>query len=60
MIREAKIHQIDSVISTAQEEGMITMDASLIQLYKNGRISRENAVIYSSNSELMGKKLNKI
>ena len=32
MIREAKIHQIDSVISTAQEEGMITMDASLIQL----------------------------
>ena len=60
MIREAKIHQIDSVISTAQEEGMITMDASLIQLYKNGRISRENAVIYSSNSELMGKKLNRI
>lgn len=58
--REAKIHQIDSVISTAQEEGMITMDASLIQLYKNGRISRENAVIYSSNSELMGKKLNRI
>ena len=39
---------------------MITMDASLIQLYKNGRISRENAVIYSSNSELMGKKLNRI
>lgn len=60
MIREAKIHQIDSVISTAQEEGMITMDASLIQLYKNGRISRENAVIYSSNSELIGKKLNRI
>ena len=30
------------------------------QLYKNGRISRENAVIYSSNSELMGKKLNRI
>lgn len=60
MIREAKIHQIDSVISTAQEEGMITMYASLIQLYKNGRISRENAVIYSSNSELMGKKLNRI
>lgn len=60
MIREAKIHQIDSVISTAQEEGMITMDASLIQLYKSGRISRENAVIYSSNSELMEKKLNRL
>lgn len=60
MIREAKIHQIDSAISTAQEEGMITMDASLIQLYKSGRISRENAVIYSSNSELMEKKLNRL
>ena len=60
MIREAKIHQIDSVISTAHEEGMITMDASLIQLYKSGGISRENAVIYSSNSELMEKKLNRL
>ena len=39
---------------------MITMDASLIQLYKSGRISRENAVIYSSNSELMEKKLNRL
>ena len=60
MIRESKIHQIDSVISTSQEEGMISMDASLIKLYRQGIISRENAIIYSNNSELMAKKLDRL
>ena len=57
MIRESKIHQIDGIIATSQEEGMISMDNSLIKLYRDGVISRENAVAYSSNSELMEKKL---
>lgn len=60
MIRESKIHQIDSVITTSQEEGMISMDTSLIKLYRQGIISRENAIIYSNNSELMAKKLDRI
>ena len=57
MIRESKIHQIDGVIATSQAEGMISMDNSLIDLYRKGIISRENAVAYSANSELMEKKL---
>ena len=57
MIRESKIHQIDGIIATSQEEGMISMDNSLIKLYRDGVISRENALAYSSNSELMEKKL---
>lgn len=57
LIRESKIHQIDNIISTSQEEGMITMDASLLDLYRRGLISRENAVVHSNNSELMAKKL---
>ena len=57
MIRESKIHQIDGIIATSQEEGMISMDNSLIKLYRDGVISRENAIAYSSNSELMEKKL---
>lgn len=60
MIRESKIHQIDNVIATSQKEGMVTMDASLIQMYQQKMISRENAVIYSSNSELMAKKLERL
>lgn len=59
MIRESKTHQIDSVIATGQGEGMISMDASLLNLYKDGKITRENAIIYSSNSELMIKKMDR-
>lgn len=57
MIRESKIHQIDGVIATSQEEGMISMDNSIIKLYRQGKISKDNALAYSSNSELMEKKL---
>ncbi len=60
MIRESKTHQIDSVIATGQAEGMISMDASLLNLYREGRITKENAVIYSSNSELMMKKIDRM
>lgn len=60
LVRESKIHQIDNIISTSQEDGMITMDNSLLALYRAGEISRENAVIYSNNGELMEKKLNRM
>lgn len=59
MIRESKTHQIDSVIATGQGEGMISMDASILNLYKEGKITRENAIIYSGNSELMAKKIDR-
>ena len=57
LIRENKVHQIDNVISTSQGEGMMTMDSSLLELFKAGKISKENAVVHSSNGELMEKKL---
>lgn len=60
LVREAKIHQIDNIIATSQEEGMITMDTSLLNLYRAGKISRENAIAYSNNSELMAKKLKRV
>lgn len=60
MIRESKVHQIDGVISTSVDEGMITMDSSLLRLYKEKKISRDHAIMYSSNSELMEKKLNRL
>lgn len=59
MIREAKIHQIDSIIATSQEEGMVSLDNSLLKMYRDGMITRENAIIHSNNSELMEKKLNR-
>lgn len=60
LVREAKIHQLDNIIAASQEEGMITMDSSLLNLYRAGKINRENAVLYSSNRELMEKKLNRL
>ena len=38
LIREAKIHQIPSVMQTAVRDGMITMEKSLEELVKSGKI----------------------
>jgi len=39
LIREAKIHQIPSVMQTGQREGMMTMDKSIEELISTGVIS---------------------
>ena len=38
LIREAKIHQIPSIMQTSVRDGMITMEKSLEELVKNGKI----------------------
>ncbi len=43
MIRESKVHQIYSAIQTGQKEGMITMNHSLATLYKEAKITYEDA-----------------
>jgi len=49
LIRENKTHEIDLVIETSAEEGMISLDRSLADLVKRREISLENALIYSAN-----------
>ncbi len=46
-IREGKSHQIDSIIQTSGEQGMVTLDTSLLSLVKAGRVSVETALEYS-------------
>lgn len=58
MIRESKIHQIDNAIMAGASEGMISMDTSLLNLYRNSIISRENALFYAANPDSLEKKLN--
>lgn len=60
MIRDSKIHQIDSVILSSAQEGMNSMDSSLIGLYQSGKISLDTAVYHSTNREQMQKRLNRI
>ncbi|MDR3072917.1 MAG: PilT/PilU family type 4a pilus ATPase [Clostridiales Family XIII bacterium] len=57
MIRESKIHQIDSVIASSQAIGMVTMDNTLLQLYKEGKILDSTALAFATQTELMKKKL---
>ncbi len=49
MIRESKVHQIDSAIAANAASGMIRMDTSLDQLYKAGVISQDTALRYATN-----------
>src|SRR3989339_1328303 len=49
LIREGKTHQIDMVIETSYEEGMISLNRSLSDLVGRGMITYENAAIYSNN-----------
>ena len=57
-IREGKIHQLENSMIAGRDQGMITMDESLMKLYEEGRIDKEAALMYASNSERMRKKLN--
>lgn len=57
MIREDKLHQLDSVMMSGAAEGMCTMDGSLLKLYSQGRITRETVMIYCANYEVMAKRL---
>jgi twitching motility protein PilT len=48
LIREGKTHQIYSVLQTGGQFGMQTMDASLAQLVRQGKITRQMAESRSS------------
>ena len=56
-IREGKTHQIESSIQTSRGVGMVTMDDCLIEMYRNGQISRENALLYAQDQLGMKKNL---
>jgi len=49
LIREKRTHEIDVVIETGMESGMVDLNHSLIELLRAGEISIENAYQYSFN-----------
>lgn len=53
LIREAKTHQLQSVIQTSQKEGMKTMNQSLFELYSNKSITYEDAILRSTDPKDM-------
>lgn len=55
LIREGKTFQIESMIQTGSKYGMKTMDMSIYELYKNGVISKETAIMYAIDREALEK-----
>ena len=57
MIRESKVHQIDTVIHSSAGEGMVAMDASILELYRQGRVSAEEALTCAVAPAVLAKKM---
>ena len=57
LVREGKTHQINTSVQTGMKHGMITMDNALLNLYKQGEITRENVLNYSLDFEYTKKQL---
>lgn len=53
MIRDGKSHQIANAIAAGSKEGMITMDQSILSLYRKGLITRETALERADAPDLM-------
>ena len=49
LIREKRTHEVQTVIETGLEQGMIDMNRSLAELVKRGEITVDNAFAYSIN-----------
>ena len=57
MIREDKLHQLDSAMQAGAADGMCTMDGSILKLYRDGRIDKDTALLSSVYYENMLKRI---
>lgn len=57
LIREAKPHQIPSIIQTSRQMGMMTMDDALFELYRMRKITREDALLFAQDRGNLARKL---
>lgn len=57
LIRDNKNHQINNVIAAGKAEGMISMDQSILALYREGIITKETALDYADHPEQMRRQL---
>ncbi len=60
LIRDDKVHQIESIMEISQKHGMITMNMKLNDMVKRNIISEEIALLKSPNPEQLQQFLNRI
>ncbi len=53
LVREGKTHQIPTIIQTSYRQGMKTMDYSLSELVKRGKITREVAETHCVDADML-------
>ena len=51
LIRKNELQQLYSVIQTSSKEGMLTMNASLLKLFHEGKISLEQAMLFTTHAK---------
>jgi twitching motility protein PilT len=59
LVRDDKIHQMYSMIQSGQKFGMKTMNQSLAELYTAGKISLDDAMSYSHNTQELSEMLSR-
>ncbi|MBE6012034.1 type IV pilus twitching motility protein PilT [Anaeropeptidivorans aminofermentans] len=59
LIREGKHYQIGSIMQTGQGQGMHLMEADLADLYNNGKVSKEEIFMRSTDHQLLTQFLNR-
>lgn len=57
MVREGKTHQIDNAIQTGRSLGMISMDSSLMDLYRRDLIGLDELLTHSVDTEYIKKQV---
>ena len=57
LIRDKRTHEINTVIETSSQEGMIDFNRCLVQRVNEGKISVENAYLYSTDPKSLEKLL---
>lgn len=57
MIREGKTHQLITIMQTNRKLGMVTMDEAIIDLCRGGKISRDKAIQYAQDPDVMQNKI---
>ncbi|WP_035767776.1 type IV pilus twitching motility protein PilT [Butyrivibrio sp. NC2002] len=57
MIREGKTHQLITIMQTNKKLGMITMDDAIVEMCRSGLISRDMAVQYAQDPDIIQAKL---
>jgi len=58
LIREGKVHQLNTIIQISTKQGMQTMDKHLQILCDNGTISKKDSILYSKDKDSMTEYVN--